>query len=733
MTHVNLILDQPLGYHFIPSEFLPKGKGEYYLRNAQSPKQTWRTLTSEEIEILKSNGNRSDHWEDVWVRDVFDPSLIIRSTFYGRVRIGRIEKGTLEHHDLQEPVGIADSTLISSDIGDDVAIHHVHHLSHMVIGNRCLLMNIDEMLTTHHAKFGNGILKDGEPESSRAWIDVMNEAGGRRILPFEGLLPADAYLWAKYRDDALLQQKLVALTDTRFDSRHGSYGTVGDDSVIKHCRILKDARIGSHCFIQGADKLENVTVRSNANESTQIGEGVELVDGIVGYGCHIWFGSKAVRFVLGNNCRLNYGARLIHSVLGDNSTISCCEVLNNLIFPGHEQHHNNSFLIASVILGQSNVAAGATIGSNHNSRANDNEVEAGRGFWPGLCTSIKHSSRFASFTLLAKGAYPAELNIPLPFSLVNNNESQNQLEVMPAFGWLHNMYALERNPWKYQTRDERVSKAQPIEFNSLAPDTIEEIINALGLLELWTAKASMKAQDKSVESMSEKQLTALGASLLSESSDALKDLTVLGENMEKSRRPTVILHAEKSYHAYRQMLHLYAIRNLMAFIQNEPVITREGIHDTLGGKRMTDWVNLGGQLCPGTSVVKLRSDIGSGKLKSWDAIHNRYEALWKKYPLEKQKHAYRVLCFLFKTKEISKDQWNTALDEAVRIQMLVSNRVYDSRKKDYENPFIKLTFQNPEEMAQVIGTIDQNQLIQKVQKETQAFKKEIGKIKKRLA
>ena len=90
-------------------------------------------------------------------------------------------------------------------------------------------------------------------------------------------------------------------------------------------------------------------------------------------------------------------------------------MLNNLIFPAHEQHHNNSFLIASVVLGQSNMAAGATIGSNHNSRANDNEVQAGRGFWPGLCTSIKHSSRFASFVLLAKGDYPAELNIPLPF------------------------------------------------------------------------------------------------------------------------------------------------------------------------------------------------------------------------------------------------------------------------------------------------------------------------------
>ena len=68
----------------------------------------------------------------------------------------------------------------------------------------------------------------------------------------------------------------------------------------------------------------------------------------------------AVRFLLGTNSSLKYGARLINSILGDNSTISCCEVLNSLIFPGHEQHHNNSFLCAAMLLGQTNLAAGAT-------------------------------------------------------------------------------------------------------------------------------------------------------------------------------------------------------------------------------------------------------------------------------------------------------------------------------------------------------------------------------------
>ena len=157
-------------------------------------------------------------------------------------------------------------------------------------------------------------------------------------------------------------------------------------------------------------------------------------------------------------------------------------------------------------MGQSNVAAGATIGSNHNSRANDNEIQAGRGFWPGLCTSVKHSCCFASFILLTKADYPAELNIPLPFSLLSNNTSDNCLELIPAFWWRYNMYALARNTWKFQNRDKRNTKIQNIEFDSLAPDTIEEIWQGRALLEKWITQARMQLQERALEGTLEDDL-----------------------------------------------------------------------------------------------------------------------------------------------------------------------------------------------------------------------------------
>ncbi|MDP3179264.1 MAG: DUF4954 family protein, partial [Spirochaetaceae bacterium] len=354
---------------------------------------TYRALHADEIAALVKNGNTAEDWAEILVTKSFTPNLIVNCDFYGQVFLGDLEHKYIEYHDLRLPVGIRNSTIMSCRIGDNVAIRDVHYLAHYIIGNNCIVFNVDEMLCTNHAKFGNGIVKEGEGEEVRIWLEVSNENDGRRILPFEGLIPADAYLWSKHRDDVAFQARLVQITAARFSAERGFCGEVGDRTVIKGCKIIKDVKVGSDAYIKGANKLKNITVLSSADESTQIGEGVELVNGIVGYGNRIFYEAKAIRFVTGRNVQLKYGARLLNSVLGDNSTVSCCELLNNLIFPFHEQHHNNSFLIASTIMGQSNIAAGATIGSNHNSRAPDGEVVAGRGFWPGLCTNFKHNSR----------------------------------------------------------------------------------------------------------------------------------------------------------------------------------------------------------------------------------------------------------------------------------------------------------------------------------------------------
>ncbi|MBN2348785.1 MAG: DUF4954 family protein, partial [Bacteroidales bacterium] len=158
MDHIKILPIDSIGKDFIPQEYLPKGKDEYYQRNKQSawPLNRWRNLKSDELEVLVKNNNTAEDWDNFLVTDEFDPDQIKNSIFYGLVRIGNVKKSVLEHHDLRLPVGINNSLIISCDIGDNVAIHNVHYLSHYIIGNRCILLNIDEMHTSNYAKFGNG-------------------------------------------------------------------------------------------------------------------------------------------------------------------------------------------------------------------------------------------------------------------------------------------------------------------------------------------------------------------------------------------------------------------------------------------------------------------------------------------------------------------------------------------------------------------------------------------------
>ena len=710
-THI--VKAESFGTNFVDKAFLAAGRDEYTIRFTQNPEAAhrWRPLTFNEVETLIKNGNTCTNWNTFLVEDPFTPSLIKNSLFAGLVRLSSMTECYLRYHDFTVPVGITNSKIISCDIGANCAIHDCAYLAHYIIGNTVILSRIDEMAVTDHAKFGEGILKDGETEAVRVTIDVMNEAGGREILPFTDMICADAFLWARYRDDAALMTQLKKITQASCDSARGYYGTVGDNAVIKSCRIIKDVRFGESVYIKGSNKLKNLTIKSSTEEATQIGEGVELVNGIIGYGCRVFYGVKAVRFVLGNNCTLKYGARLIHSVMGDNSTISCCEVLNALIFPYHEQHHNNSFLIAAMIQGQSNMAAAATVGSNHNTRGNDGEIIAGRGFWPGLSTTLKHNCRFASFVLLNKGNYPAELDIPFPFSLVSDNLHENCLDIMPAYFWMYNMYALARNNDKFIKRDKRKTKIQKIESSVLACDTAGEIMHAMVLLE-QSFEAAWTAAGNSPEKAS---------ILLASHQEALRKLPLTAEHIERSTRPVNILHGVDAWYAYRDMLIWYGVTVIAQYLdthqENSSIFDR---FEVTNGD--LSWVNAGGQLIRIDDFDALRRRIGTGELDSWEVIHAEYDRLWQRYPFDRAEHAYSVLCRLAGTAALTGEMWQQYIDEALRLCMFIEDQIIITKKKDYTNHFRDITYRNQAERDAVLGQVEHNTFIHQSKQDTQRYK-----------
>jgi hypothetical protein len=496
------------------------------------------------------------------------------------------------------------------------------------------------------------------------------------------MLPGDAHLWSRYVADEAFIGKLKAFTNMRYDSSRGHYGEIGSRTVIKNCKIIKDVKIGTDAYLKGANKMKNLTIKSDENRKSQIGEGCELVNGIIGYGCRIFYGVKAVRFVMASHSQLKYGARLINSYLGNNATISCCEVLNSLIFPAHEQHHNNSFLCASLVMGQSNIAAGATIGSNHNSRSPDGEIIAGRGFWPGLCVSLKHNSKFASFNILAKGDYPSELNITLPFTLVSNDVANDKLVLMPGYWFMYNMYALERNAWKYVDRDRRTDKIQHIEYDYLAPDTINELFDALQLLQSLTVNEDGVAQ---------------------------------ASGIENSPRITEIVKVPQSIALFKELVQYYAVMEIVKHISASKPADFEALKKSLSAKiQRSKWLNIGGQLMQEEDVKTMIAQVKNGKINSWDDVHQFYLKEGTLYPKHKLSHAYTSLLEILHItpRQFTPGLLKQLLQQAVITRKWMCKGIYDSRAKDYTNSFRKMVYESMDEMNKVVGRFEDNSFIQ---------------------
>ena len=596
----------------------------------------YRKLSQDEIERLERQGNDAEDWGSVLVSEPFCVESVRNNTFEGAVTLGAIDSAHRTDEGLMLREGIYHAALRDAIVGDHPTIHNVGMLSGYVLGDNVLLFNVEEMTAST------------DPHQL-AWLEPMNENGGRKILPFSGMTIGDAYLWARYRGHKEFIERLEQFTHATLSSQEGRRGRVGDCCVIKNTKLIR-----------------NVAVCSSSKDPSRIDSCITLCDGVVGSGCTLEYGVIAVRFLLGEHVHLEFGLRLNDTVVGDNSTLARCEVGNSIIFPAHEQHHNNSFLIAGLIMGQSNIAAGGTIGSNHNSRTADNELAAGRGFWPGLCCSFKHSSRFSSYCLLAKADYPSELDIKLPFSLVNNNVSKDQLEVMPAYWWMYNMYAMDRNSKKFDKRDKRVIKSQHIEFDNLAPDTAEEILHGMELLKGWIKKADGGP--------------------------------VYAEGMEKSKRRTLILKPVEGLRAYEEMLIFYAMKYL-TFAYGDALPPKALAQEP----RQTEWVNLGGQLVAAPDVEGVIADVEKGSIDSWKSLNDRLDQLWESYPQQRDAHAYHILCTLSGVDYLDEALWQQFKTRFVEIQDYIEVQKQVTRQKDDTNPFRNMTYWDTAERDAVLS------------------------------
>lgn len=604
-------------------------------------------LKSEEIEIMEKNGCCADSWDQIRVRRPFLPQLVRNTVFHGTVIIGRLEKAFFDVDGSRYHVGIS-NCIISSCCIDDYPSVSFSSLWDSSIGKYVVIHNCGE------------ISCNGKSQDYR--LRLINEAGGREAVLFPGITLQEIWLQTSFPDKGILHEKLAAFTEGKRTDANPELTVIGDHSLIKNVKYIRNSRIGRHCIIDSASGISGSHIASSATHQTRIADNAIVRDSMLDAGSTVETGAIAENSYLAGRVSLSLGARVISCAVGPVSHISCCEVQNALIFPLHEQHHNNSFLIAASIGGQSNIAAGATLGSNHNSRRNDGELMANRGFWAGLCTSVKHNSSFASFTLLAKSDFSHEMDIRLPFSLVSENKHTDSLEIMPAYWWRHNMYALFRNRNKFMKRLGKEYRG--IECDFLAPDTAEEILKGIDLLK----KESFR--------------------------------------YENSDRETVIRGRDKGLKAYREMLLFYCCSAVISYLQQPGTDKASLMGMKLDDTYETGWHNAAGILVGNRALEKMISDIENGEIISWDEVGDRFGRFELEYRSEKFRHAVHLLGEIYNSPVLDEKMLERAVKDYRKLAQDINEELVKSREKDFSNPFRKVTYRSRYEMEAVLGTPD---------------------------
>jgi len=683
----------------------------------------YRPLSDSEREILVKNGNSAQSWELIRVHEYFNPRLVCQCRFFGEIYIGALKEGFNEHEGFSLPIGIYNSTIINCAIGHYSSINLLHYCSNYDIGSQVIIHNTGEISCDKSARFGNGSIFPGDLSQNYRWLHLVNETGGRKVLPFSSMNCSDAYIWVKNSHDQLLIERLKEITNQTCQDKIRCRGVIGHEVVVKNVKSINNSIIENSAIIEGTGKINNCTILSDDLESTLIGTDVILNDSIIGYGNQIQSGTQLHSVLTGNCVNISQVSRISHSFIGDNSAIACCEIAHSFIFPSHGQHHNNSFLIAALIGGQSNIAAGATIGSNHNSRMNDGEIWASRGFWPGLCTSFKHNSRFASYTMCVKGDYPSELDIPFPFSLIINDPSQNTLLIIPAYWFSNNMYSIMRSRYKFPKRDKRIHSNQIIEHDPFAPDTVEEIMAAISILEQYTGREWFKQNNKT--DISSLECEKKGKELFQNGSYCPEQIQIQKNTIEKGNRPVVIIKPAQAWKVYQDMICWYAVKTLSSYPESDKL----NISELMSRPRVKEWINLGGQIVRKTDYQNIISKIKNTKeIKSWHDIHQLYIDYQNGYETLKFHHAAALLsCFICPDKPVH-TQYISLLKRGAEVGKWIARQTRTSRNKDYTDKFRSMVYESTDEMQSVLGSIDEDSTIETIEKESKELTQKVEKI-----
>ena len=244
-------------------------------------------------------------------------------------------------------------------------------------------------------------------------------------------------------------------------------------------------------------------------------------------------------------------------------------------------------------------------------------------------------------------------------------------------------------------------------------------------------KATSKSLNK--EKLSDKEAIRKGEKIL-ESGKSLGKKEIWLDGAENSNRKVVLLKVKEAYQIFKDLVNFHGVEQLLFLARQQKKNSLKQIMKEVAGLQRSTWINAGGQLIPSPAIEDLLSSIRNGKINDWEAVHQFYHEASDTYPIHKARHAIIAMLELHGTDAEDFDQsaLQTCCQQALATREWMTKGIYESRWKDYENPFRKMVYATTEEMNKVVGPFKENLFIRQQQEALQTFQEEITGFLKKL-
>ena len=406
-----------------------------------------RRLTEDEVRQLTAQGNLCRDWSQLRVAHDFLANSVVGNHFLGSCVLGRFADDT------GLPAGIYHSTVAQSTVGNEARVYRCPMVDATVVDRAAFLLDSRISGVDGAPAFANGLE-----------LTVGIETGGREIEIYADITPdlAKRILLSHGDGEEAQSYRRYVADYRRYASVPWTY--LGPESRLDGATV-RASWLGPHATVRDRSVVSGSTVLSNRDEPSVVTGGAHVQDSIVQWGCEVRDLALVRRSVLMEHATVEHHGTVQESILGSNSVVGGGEVTASFLGPFVSAHHQSLVIAAFWPQGRGNIGYGANVGSNHTSRAPDQEVWPGEGMFFGLDSAVKFPANFsdAPYTVIATGIVTPPQRMEFPFSLIAETTDHSAgaalNRLIPAWMLRRNLYAVMRSEAKIRQRN-RATRTQ---------------------------------------------------------------------------------------------------------------------------------------------------------------------------------------------------------------------------------------------------------------------------------